>query len=256
MEFFKITVEEGVGILRFERPPVNAVSHQVYVELGQALAELAANEDVRVVVFTGSPNVKAFCGGADLKEFLQLDYESRLKRYEIIDQTLPKLGNFPKPIIAVANGPAVGVGVALLSLCDIRFASEEAFFMIPEIDRGVVSNHLPKMKKINVPEGIAKEWILTARRIPVAEAHRYGFIDHVVAPAYLLEDAMRVAKTIAKKPKKALLYFKQSFIESETMSWIDSYKKSHVYSAELTAHSNSKEGIRAFLENRTPEYND
>ena len=256
MEFFNITIDENVAILRIHRPPVNAVSHQVYFELNDVMDEIENNDEARVVLFTGSPDVKAFCGGADLNEFMELDYESRLRRYDIVDKVLPRFGSFPKPIICAINGPAVGVGVALTLLTDIRLAANDIFFLIPEIDRGVVSNHLPKFRRLNVPDGIAKEWILTARKIRVAEAERYGVVNRVCEPELLFDEALFLAKRIAKKSKDALKFFKISFVESESMPWIEAYKKSHEYSAQLTAHQNSKEGIKAFFEKRAPEYKD
>ncbi len=254
MSFYSIAVDEGVGVLRLERPPVNAVSVQVYLDLEASLNELKDNDAVHCVILTGSPKVRAFCGGADLNEFMELDYDSRLKRFETVDRVLPMLSDFPKPIIVAVNGPAVGVGVAMVSSCDIRLASDNATFMIPEIDRGVIAADLPMMRKIGVPSGIVKEWILTARRFPAAEAHKYGFIDHVYEPDDLMNQALRMAKKIASKAPQAILYHKKAFLESETMSWLDCYLKSHIYSAELTQNNNSKEGITAFFEKRAPQY--
>ena len=254
MSFYNYTVEDHVAVLRLDRPPVNAVSVQVYLDLEVALNELAANEDVYCVILTGSPNVRAFCGGGDLNEFMVLNGESRMKRFETVDRVLPMISDFPKPIIACVNGPAVGVGVAMVTSCDIRLCADNVFFAIPEIDRGVIAADLPMMKKICVPTGIVKEWILTARRFSAAEAHKYGFIDHVCQPDDLLHQAMRIAKKIASKAPKAIMYHKKAFLESETMSWVECYFKSHEYSAELTEHSNSKEGIKAFLEKREAKY--
>ena len=254
MSFFNIEVKEHVGILRFNRPPVNAVSHQVYFDFYAALDELAANEEVRSVLFTGSPGIKPFCGGGDLHEFKELNAETRRNRYDIIDKVLLKYGSFPKPVVGAINGPAIGVGLSLCALMDIRFAADNVHFMIPDIDRGVVSGHLPKFARLNVPIGLAKEWILTGRRFSVIEAYQVGFIDHICQPNDLFNEAWKVASMIASKTKDSVKYYKQFFIEAETMPWLDAYIKSHEYSAQLTSSSNSKEGIRAFFEKRQPNY--
>jgi enoyl-CoA hydratase len=203
---------------------------------------------------TGSPNVKAMIGGADLNEFMELDYDSRLKRFETVDLAFERLENFSKPLIAAVNGPAVGAGVAMLSLCDIRIASDTATFLIPEIDRGVMAAYLPMMVKLGVPAGIIKEWIYSCRRFNVYEAHAQKFIDYVYPPEDLMPNVMRLAQKIAGKNKDALRYQKIYFIESDKLGWFEAYKKSHEYSAILTSGSNSKEGISAFLEKRNPDY--
>ncbi|GHT00009.1 2,3-dehydroadipyl-CoA hydratase [Synergistales bacterium] len=254
MSFYNVEMDGSVAIMRLERPPVNALAKQVYIDLMDTLKTLEDDDNVRVVIMTGSPKVKAMIGGADLNEFMELDYDSRLKRFETVDEAFDKLEKFTKPLLGVANGPTVGAGVAMLSLCDIRLASDTATFLIPEIDRGVMAAHLPMMKKLGVPSGIIKEWIFTCRRFNVYEAHYHKFIDYVYPPDDLLPNALRLAQKIAAKSKDALRFQKLYFIESEQLSWSDAYKKSHEYSAILTSGTNSKEGISAFLHKRIPNY--
>jgi enoyl-CoA hydratase len=254
MSFYNVEMDGHVAVMRLERPPVNALAKQVYIDLMETLDTLEQDDDVRAVIMTGSPKVKAMIGGADLNEFMELDYDSRLKRFETVDKAFDRMENFTKPLIGACNGPTVGAGVAMLSLCDIRLASDTATFLIPEIDRGVMAAHLPMMKKLGVPSGIIKEWIFTCRRFNVYEAHYSKFIDHVYPPDELMPNALRMAHKIAEKNKDALRFQKLYFIESEKLSWFEAYKKSHEYSAILTSGSNSKEGISAFLQKRVPNY--
>ena len=256
MGFYKVEMDGHVAIMRLERPPVNALAKQVYLDLIDTLKTLEDDDNVRVVIMTGSPSVRAMIGGADLNEFMELDYESRLKRFETVDIAFDRLSGFTKPIIAAINGPTVGAGVAMLSLCDIRIASDNVHFLIPEIDRGVMAAHLPMMTKLGVPAGIVKEWILSCRRFNVYEAHYQRFIDFVYPPDEMMPNVLRLAQKIASKSKDALRYQKINFIESEKLGWYEAYIKSHEYSAILTSGSNSKEGISAFLQKRDPNYKD
>ena len=254
MGSYFIEMDGKVAIMRLERPPVNALAKQVYVDLIDTLKALEDDNNVKVVVMTGSPKVKAMIGGADLNEFMELDYDSRLNRFETVDIAFEKLESFSKPMIAAINGPTVGAGVAMLSLCDIRVATDTATFLIPEIDRGVMAAHLPMMTKLGVPSGIVKEWILTCRRFNVYEAHYHKFIDYVYPVDTFMTNVMMLAHKIAAKSGDALRFQKIYFLESDRLGWFEAYKKSHEYSAILTSGSNSKEGISAFLQKRNPDY--
>lgn len=256
MEFFRLeTDERGITVVTFERPPVNAVSYQVFHELNELVDTIQATDDTRVVIFTGSPRCRAWIGGADLHDFLPLDYEGRLKRFELVDSVLPRFFNLDRPVIAAINNHAVGVGVQIAGLCDIRIASQEAFFSKPEIDRGVVTSAAAFLR-LGVPTGKAREIIYTANRFMAEELKDTGFFNYIVPKDQVMPKAMELARVIARKSLPALKALKYCHNAVESLGWQEAYKLTHEYSARLTAGSDSKEGIRAFLEKREPQYKD
>src|SRR5262245_14722105 len=137
MECFRIEKQGAIALVTFERPPVNAMSYDAYCELIELADSIERSDETKVVVLAGSPKSRAWVGGADLQDFLQLDHDTRLARYELINRSLPRLYNLERPVIAAITGHAVGVGMSMAAMCDIRIASSAARFAKPEIDRGV-----------------------------------------------------------------------------------------------------------------------
>jgi enoyl-CoA hydratase/carnithine racemase len=255
-EFFKIEKKAEIGIVTLERPPVNALSYDVYRELTDVVDKIEKSDEIRVVILTGSPNSRAWVGGADVKDLVGLDYDTRKQRYELINRSVPRLYNLDRPVIAAINAAAVGAGVSLASLCDIRIASSKAFFAKPEIDRGVVAAGGIQMLRLNMHAGKIREMIYTGRRFSAEEMKEAGFIDYVVEPDMLLPKAMEIATLIAQKSLPALKANKICNNAVEGLPWQEGYKMTQEYSARLTAGEDGKEGIRAFLERRPTKYKD
>lgn len=253
-EFFKIESRAGVGVVTLERPPVNALSYDVYRELIGVVDEIEKSDEIRVVILTGSPNSRAWVGGADVKDLVGLDYDTRKQRYELINQSVPRLYNLDRPVIAAINAPAVGAGLSLASMCDIRVASNKAFFAKPEIDRGVVAAGGIQMLRLNMPAGKIREMIYTGRRFSAEKMKEAGLIDYVVEPDMVLPKAMEIATLIAQKSLPALKANKICNNAVEGLPWHEGYKLTQEYSARLTAGEDGKEGIRAFLERRPTNY--
>lgn len=247
--------DDGITVVTFDRKPVNAVSNEVYHEIKEWADELSDDDSTRVVILTAPDDARAFCGGADVNEFLELDYETRLQRYETIHSTLPSLYHLEKPVIAAINKPAVGVGLVISSFCDIRIASEDAFFAAPEVDRGLVAA-LGPLTRIGLPNAIINEMLYTARRFSARELEGWGFLNYVLPEAEVKAKAFEIAELIAKKSLPALRANKFWAVETQGMFWQDAYRATHEASAQLTAGSDSKEGIRAFLEGREANYAD
>ena len=107
------------------RRRLNCLSTGLILDLAAAFTSLARDERLRAVVLTGAGD-RAFIGGADLNDFLQLDHDTRLARYELINRSLPRLYSLERPVIAAITGHAVGVGMSMAAMCDIRVASSEA----------------------------------------------------------------------------------------------------------------------------------
>lgn len=257
LKYFKTEIREpGIAVVTFDRSPVNAVSWDVYTELRTLSQYAAASDDIRVVVLTAPQGARAWCGGAELNDFLKLDSQSRRERYAYINECVPHFANLPKPIIAAMNGPAVGVGMVLASLCDMRVGAEDAFFAVPEIDRGVVAGGGCFFSRLSMPDAFVREMMYTGRRFSAREVAKTGFFNYVIPRDQVLAKALEMADIIARKSLPALKATKLSAIAAETMTWMEAYIASQEHAAGLTELGDAKEGIRAFLEKRTPEYSD
>jgi enoyl-CoA hydratase len=209
------------------------------------------------VVLTSPDGARAFGGGADLNDFLKLDYDSRLERYAIINDCFNRLHKLDRPIIAAMNNHAVGVGFVIGTICDFRIASSEAFFSMPEIDRGVLANGGGAFNRLNVPQGWLREMIYTGKRYMAEELRYSGIFNHIVPKAEVLPKALELAGIIAKKSLPGLKANKAAINEGELeLDFLTTYRKTQQASARLTAGPDSKEGVRAFLEKRQPNYTD
>jgi enoyl-CoA hydratase/carnithine racemase len=254
--FTMATDSDGITVVTFDRPPVNAMSFDAYPEL-KILADIVeSSEETRVVVITAPPDARAWCGGADLNDFLPLGFESRLERYRLVEDCLPRLYNMNRPVIAALNMHAIGVGFVMATFCDIRVASEEAFFAVPEIDRGVMAAGGSFFTRINMPAGKVREMVLTGRRFTAEELRDTGVFNYIVPKAEVVPKAMEIARIIAKKSLPALKFNKTTMNLAETMPWQSAYSMTVPISAHLTSMPDSKEGIRSFLEKREPDYSE
>ena len=258
LKYFRMqTDDQGITVVTFDRPPVNAVSFDVYPEIRQMAETIEATDETRVVVLTSPPGSRAWCGGADVRDFLPLDAKSRMDRYAMINECLPRFYNLNRPVIGAINSHAVGVGLVLAAFCDLRVASREAFFAHPEVDRGVLAGGGSFLTRLNMPAAKIREMIYTGRRFTAEELQENsGFFNYVVPKDQVMPKALELAGVIARKSLGALKANKLCNNASESMAWTEAYKVSQAESAKLTITKDAKEGIRAFLEKRKPSYKD
>jgi len=258
LEFITLeTAPDGVGIATLNRPPVNAFSKAVYHDFVRLCDRVESSHEVRCLILTSPDDARAFGGGADLNEFMELDFDSRLERYAIINECFDRLHKLERPTIAAMNNHAVGVGFVIGTLCDIRIASSEAFFSMPEVDRGVLANGGGAFKRLHVPQGWIRELTLTGQRYWAEELRHAGIFNHILPKAEVVPKAMALARVIAGKSLPGLIANKAAINEGELeANYLETYKRTQKASAKLTAGTDSKEGIRAFLEKREPDYSD
>jgi enoyl-CoA hydratase/carnithine racemase len=180
-EFVRLEVEDGVGTIRLERPPMNALSAQVQEEIRAAAQEATERADVRAVVVYGGP--KVFAAGADVKEMAGWSYQQMVDRSAALQSAFTAVARIPKPVIAAVTGFALGGGCELALCCDLRVAGDNAKLGQPEILLGIIpgaggTQRLPRL----VGPSRAKELIFTGRFVGAEEALRIGLVDLVVAP--------------------------------------------------------------------------
>jgi enoyl-CoA hydratase/carnithine racemase len=212
-----ITIEQGVAVVTLNRPEVmNAINRRLREEIIQAARDLDANADVTAVVFTGAGD-KAFCAGADLKERgrkteLELYDERRFLR----GRSVSAIAGMAKPTIAAINGYCMGGGLELALQCDIRIASENAKFALPEVTLGFLpgggaTQRMPRAVGLQK----AKEIILTGRRFDAGEAESMGLVLRVVPHASLMDEALSIARKIAANPRIAVIQAKLALNASQ-----------------------------------------
>ena len=195
-------VEDGVVTLTLNRPAKrNALSIELRDAISDALDRLADDEGVKAVIVTGAGDV--FCAGFDLGEFQRMDEPEIGERlWPSSDRYHRRCIDFPLPLIAAVNGPALAGGFDLAVMCDIRVAAEEAAFAHPEISFGdVVYGPLHDL----VGGAVARDLCLTGRRIDAAEALSLRLVSTVVPRPRLLDEAGRYAAMVAQAPRDVLL---------------------------------------------------
>ena len=256
MQFGSIRLEvgaDGVAVALFDRPPVNVVSLSVYDDLGDLTACVGASTDVRVLVLTAPETARAWCGGADLRDFVGMDPAKRKERYAHINARLPGFFTLDRPVIAAINGHAIGIGMILAALCDMRIAAEEARFACPEIDYGLVAGGAGLFALLKMPEAKVREMLFTGRKFTARELEPTGFFNAVLPKHQVLPGALDLARQIAGKSLPALRARKAACARLEGRTWMDAYLDAQSLSAALAAGADGGEGVDAFLEHREPK---
>lgn len=254
---FTVSVDEaGVGSVLFDRPPVNAVSIGVYEDLGRLVEHVEASDDIRVVVLKAPRGARAWCGGADLHDFVGMTPEKRKERYAFINAQLPRFYQLDRPVIAAIEGAAVGVGMILAALCDMRVAANDAKFACPEIDYGLVAGGGGLFIHVNMPLAKVREMAFTGEAFTARELEPTGFFNYVVARDQVLPRAYELARKIAAKSLPAIRARKLTGASLKTRSWMDVYLDAQSRSGMLVAGEDAEEGVRAFLDGRPPHYKD
>ncbi|HEX6074675.1 MAG TPA: enoyl-CoA hydratase-related protein [Micromonosporaceae bacterium] len=192
----------GVGVIRLQRPPMNALNRQVQEEL-RAAAHHATDSDVRAVVVYGGE--KVFAAGADIKEMAELSYPDMVARAGALSSAFDAVARIPKPVIAAITGYALGGGCELALACDIRIAAEDAKLGQPEIKLGVIpgAGGTQRLARLVGPAK-AKDIVFTGRFVTASEAFTIGMVDRVVPAAEVYTAAIEYAHQFAEGPAQAL----------------------------------------------------
>lgn len=219
-DVLNVSIDNGVAVVTLNRPQVmNALNLQLREEIMALCTALDADPEVGVIVFTGAGD-RAFCAGADLKERGQRTTEAMYdERRFFRSRWISVIAGMAKPTIAAINGYCLGGGLEVALQCDLRIASDNARFGLPEVTLGFLpggggTQRLPRLIGLQK----AKEMILTGRHIDAAEAERLGIVLRVVPRGELMPAAMELARAIAKNPRIAVLQAKVALNASqETM---------------------------------------
>tara|TARA_A100001037_G_scaffold295166_1_gene313945 strand:- start:283 stop:1197 length:915 start_codon:yes stop_codon:yes gene_type:complete len=267
--------EKCIGVITLNRPEaLNAVDVRMRVELDILCDEILASNNVRAVIITGEG--RGFSAGGDLKseadplgagkedfDFGKFGSYKELAsyffndlRHEVLQRAFRKFEDLPPVVIAAINGPAVGIGLEICTLCDIRYASDKAKLGEVAVPAGFLpesggARNLPKLVGI----GRAMEMIMTGDIISAEEAQKIGLVDRVFPHDELMDGAFQLAVKISNNPyhsvrkAKELVkhYWNQNRTDEGWQRELDAIK-------EITRTKDCQEGIRAFLEKRDPEF--
>ena len=240
--------DDGVALVTFSRPPVNAVSLAVYQDIGRFADFVAGDERVRVIVVTAPDDARAWCGGADLNEFKGMTAAKRKERYALINQLLPRFHRIDRPMIAAIRAATVGVGVMLAGMCDLRVVSEDARFSCPEVDYGLVGGSAGLFATLRMPEAKVREMLYTGRAFSARELESTGFFNYVVPSAAVLPIALDLARQIARKSMPTLRARKLASLTWEGSEWMDAYLEAQEISSTLVEQPESGAAVLAALD--------
>jgi len=250
-EFVRVERDDAIATIRLDRPPMNALNAQVQDEIAAAAAEVDTDPAVRAVVLYGGG--KVFAAGADIKEMAEKSYMDAF------------MGNFAapwdrvaharKPVIAAVAGFALGGGCELAMQCDLIIAADNARFGQPEIKLGVIPGYGGTQRLTHaVGKAKAMDLILTGRMMDAAEAERAGLVARVVPAASLMEEAMKIAETIAGMGLPSVYAAKESVNRAFETSLAEGARFERRVFQALFATEDQKEGMAAFVEKRPAKF--
>jgi len=250
-----LEIDGPIATLTINRPEKrNAVNNATVEEIDQALGQVEANPDLRVLILTGAGE-KAFVAGADIKELDLRDTILGRTETRRRQEVYTRIEQLEIPSIAAINGWALGTGLELTMVCTLRVASSNAKMGQPEVKLGIIPGaggtyRLPRL----VGMGRAMEMILTGVPVTADEALAMGLVNRVVPPEKLMEEVRTLAKTIAALPKLAVQYAKEAVLRCVEGSLVEGLAHESYLHALACGTQDKKEGVASFLEKREPKF--
>ncbi|MDQ3645998.1 MAG: enoyl-CoA hydratase-related protein [Actinomycetota bacterium] len=247
-EFVNLEVaDDGVGTIRLDRPPVNALNADVAREIGDAVDAAAEDDRVRAVVLWGGP--KVFAAGADIKEMAERDAVTMFRYIGQFQDVFTRLEQLPKVTIAAINGYALGGGCELSLACDLRICAEDSQLGQPEILLGVIpgaggTQRLPRLVGI----GRAKQIIYSGRFVKAEEALAIGLVNEVVPADDVYPTALKRAARLASGAGVALMAAKQVIQNGMGTDMATGLVLERQAFAALFATEDQKIGMTSFVE--------
>lgn len=256
MEYFglKLEIQNQIAIITMSRPEaLNALNLEVISSLGKAIKTLSQNKEIRVLIITGEG--KAFVAGADIKELAEMKPDMAYNFSRKGQQVLHRLEMLDFPVIAAINGYALGGGCELALACDMRIASANAKFGMPEVSLGLMPGFAGTQRLCRLV-GYANAMYLmtTAASINAEDALRLGLLQIVVEPHQLMEVSIDLAKKIASRGKYAVKAVKELARKSITSPFEDVAELESEVFAGLFDRPEANEGMSAFLQKRKPNW--
>lgn len=245
-------VHGRVGLVRLNRPQaLNALNEQLMTELMDALSAFDVDDRVGALVITG--NEKAFAAGADIKDMVEATPVEMLLQRRI--SQFDRIRNIKKPVLAAVSGWCLGGGNELALSCDLIIASETARFGQPEINIGVIPGAGGTQRLTRVlGKALAMEMILNNRTLSAQEALQFGLVNRVVPVERCLQETLELAEQIANRAPLAVRLAKEAVNNAFETSLTDGIADERRAFYLLFSSRDQKEGMKAFIEKRQPEW--
>ena len=268
LETLNVALADGVVTVELNRPDkANAMSAQMWVDIGTAFRAVDETPEARVAVIRGRG--KNFTAGIDLGLLAGLKNQDRddcagrmrekLRRKILeLQDALNAIERCRKPVIAAIHGACVGGGIDLITCCDMRYASTDAYFSVMEIDVGMTADlgtlqRLPRL----VPDGIARELAYTGRRFDAAEAREIGLLNRLFDSAESLQQGVvEIASTIAAKSPLSIRGIKEMVVYARDHSVADGLNYIAAWNAAMLLSEDLSEAITASIEKRAAKFRD
>jgi len=250
-----VAIDSGIATITFNRPKaLNALNNTLLSEFDQALDEIAGDESIRAIVLTGAGE-KAFIAGADITELATFNTLQAKTFSQAGHKVINRLQALPIPVIAAVNGYALGGGTETALACDFIYASTNAMFGLPEISLGLIpgfggTQRLPRL----IGRNRAKEMIFTGKMISAEEAEKIGLVNRVCRPEVLMEEVLKTAQSIANRGKVSLRAAKEAVNAGVDTDLVTGCRIEIDAFAICMASEDAREGTRAFLEKRPPQF--
>jgi enoyl-CoA hydratase/carnithine racemase len=247
-------VREGVATITLNRPgAANALSMELAASIGHVFSRVRHDESVRAVILTGAG--KAFCAGADLKERQKMTLEETRSFLRSLNSVVDTVAGFPRPVIAAINGAAFGGGLELALACDFRIAADAAELGLVETRLGIIpgaggTQRLARLAGL----AVAKELILTGRRIGAARAKELGVVGEVVPAAELPAAAARQAGELCAAGPLAVTQAKRAIDGGFHLPLAEALAHERDCYEIVLESEDRNEGLRAFIEKRPPRF--
>lgn len=250
-EFVRLEVEDGVGTIRLDRPPMNAINEDLTRDLYDAALEAGRRDDVGAVVLYGGE--KVFAAGADVKMMAGMGPAEVRPMIQGLQETFNAVEDIPKVTIAAITGYALGGGCELAMCADLRFAAKDAKLGQPEILLGVIpgaggTQRLPRL----VGPARAKDLIFSGRQVDAEEALRIGLVDRLAEDPY--QEALDVARGHARGPRAALRAAKAAITWGSRVDLRTGIAIEREAFSDLFTTEDQKEGMAAFVEKRKADF--
>ncbi|MFD3943480.1 enoyl-CoA hydratase/isomerase family protein [Streptomyces sp. NPDC058579] len=242
-----LEVADGVGTIRLDRPPMNALDIAVQDRLRELAQEATDRDDVRAVILYGGE--KVFAAGADIKEMQVMDHAAMVKRSRALQDSFTAIARIPKPVVAAITGYALGGGCELALCADYRIAADNAKLGQPEILLGLIpgAGGTQRLSRLVGPSK-AKDLIFTGRMVKAEEALTLGLVDRVVPAAEVYEQAHAWAAKLAQGPAIALRAAKEAIDQGLEADIDTGLAIERTWFAGLFATEDRETGMRSFVE--------
>ncbi len=253
-QILKTRIADRIAVVTISRPAaMNALNSDFFDELNHFLDDLEPRDDVKVMVITGEG--KAFVAGADIAEMVHMDEAQGYAFSTKGQRTFDRLEQFAIPVIAAVNGYALGGGCELAMACDFRIASKLAKFGQPEMNLGMIPGYAATQRLSRIAGlGNALYLILTADTINADDALRIGLVQKVTEPEVLMEEVLKLAGKIAGNGSQVVPRSKKIIRAGFAMDFKEASELEAVDFGRQFNDEATKEGMRAFLEKRKPNW--